>query len=423
MKHSISRRDENTIQSILKSIPGKCILGLILLCSLSGFVFPQVEKDAPIGVLVSAEELAEIKSKAMNGVATYTQNFKEFLHFTDSLMEASLQWPELSGEVVISDRSSRDPIQLSSTGGKLAYGTAIAWHLTGEEKYAEKSRSMILALADTHGYRNEEKPSFHWGAQGILNLARGGTPYIYAADLLASWSGWSPNDKLNFQIWLRDIMYPKVAWASRWRKNNWGVAGSFSAALIAYYLMDHPDWKLLELSPRKQTLSPDESFKSHNRYQVGRLLTTDEWKMDGKVKLWGILPNGAIPEEIRRGNDPIDGDHLPSDGSGTHYTMTFIEHITAHAEFLRRLGDNSLFDHVAEDGSGSLLQAYLFVIENPIKSHCFTPNRINALYLAYDYYRHPAMLIALKNCGPGNISGQRLALFGRLTRPIQGGNQ
>ncbi len=149
-----------------------------------------------------------------------------------------------------------------------------------------------------------------------------------------------------------------MAWASRTRKNNWGVAGSFSAALIAFYLTDHQDWKLEELSPVNQKLSPDEAYESHNAYQIGRFSTSDEWKMDAKVSLWGILPNGAIPEEIRRGDDPIDGDYLPSDGSGTHYTMTHIEHLTAHAEFLLRRGDSSLYDHVANDGSGSLLQEY-----------------------------------------------------------------
>ncbi|WP_439482186.1 alginate lyase family protein [Cyclobacterium plantarum] len=390
------------------------ILLLIASFSQSGLA----QNKGTIGVLVSPAELAEIKGKAREGIVPYHQNLGEFLYFTDSLMHAASQWQELSGEVIVHGRSSSDPIQISSTGGKLVYGTALAWHLTGEEKYAEKSRELILDLTDTYGYRNDAEDSFHWGAQGILNLARGGTPYIYAADLLESWSGWSEKDKLRYQIWLRDIMYPKVAWASRWRKNNWGVAGSFSSALIAWYLRDQPDWQLKEISPKVQKLSPNEAFASHNRYQIGRLLTSDEWKMDGKVELWGILPNGAIPEEIRRGDDPIDGDHLPSDGSGTHYTMTFIEHLTAHAEFLRRQGDTRLYDHIAKDGSGSLLQAYLFVVDNPIKSHCFTSNRINAMYFAYDYYRHPALLSSLQQCGPGNISGQRLALFGRLTRPL-----
>ena len=379
---------------------------------------PKTTINSPKGILVSVNELHEIRDKAKMGIEPHYTNVNLFLSFIDSLMQISENWPELSGEITISGGSSSQPVQLSSAGGKLVYGTAIAWQLKGKEKYANKTRDLILDLTDTYGYRNSNDKEFHWGAQGILNLARGGTPYIYAADLLEGWPGWSANDKLTFQIWLRDVMYSKVAWASRTRKNNWGAAGSFSAAVIAFYLMDHPDWKLEELSPVHQKLSPQEAYKSHNAYQIGRLSTSDKWKMDAKVSLWGILPNGAIPEKIRRGKDPIDGDYLASDASGTHYTMTHIENLTAHAEFLLHRGDSSLYEHVAKDSSGSLLQAYLFVTDNPVKSHCFTPDRINALYVAYHYYKHPAMLRSLKKCGPGNICGQRLALYGRLTHPV-----
>jgi hypothetical protein len=376
------------------------------------------KKDRPIGVLISPEAILEIKEKAYKGLEPHRSNVVEFLSFIDDLNKASEQWEPLPDEVKVVGRSSSNPIQLSSTGGKLVYGLAIAWHLTGNEAYAQKAKELILNLSTTYNYQNAEEPKFDWGAQGILNLARGGTPYIYAADLLEGWAKWTEKDKLRYQIWLRDVMYSKVAWASRYRKNNWGVAGSFSAALIAYYLMDHPDWKLKEISPKSLSLSPKEAFAAHNAMQIRRQKTTEDWKLDAKVNIWGILPNGAIPEEIRRGDDPIDGDYLPSEGSGTHYTMTYIEHLTAHAEFLRRLGDHSIYDNIEKDGSGSLLQAYHFVIDNPKGTHCFTPNRINALYMAYDYYKDPAMLRSLKDCGPGNISGQRLALFGRLTHPL-----
>jgi hypothetical protein len=397
---------------------------LILISILAFNIVPaksQIQKDSDAnsvysrGILISPNELYQIRDLARTGKEPHQTDVAVFIDYIDSLMLASYSWPELGSEIVISGRSSGEPIQLSSTGGKLVYGAAIAWHLTDNEKYASYARKLILDLTRTYGYRDGNKEEFHWGAQGILNLARGGTTYIYGAVLLEGWQGWTVSHKLKYQIWLRDVMYAKVAWASRTRKNNWGVAGSFSAALISYYLQEHPEWELEEISPSPNKLSPQEAFKLHNAFQFGRLKTSNEWEMDAKAAQWGILPNGAIPEEIRRGKDPIDGDYLASNGSGTKYTMTHIEHLTAHAEFLYRLGDSSLYDHVENDGSGSLLQAYMFVINNPVKSHCFTPSRINALYMAYQYYKNPAMLKSLKACGPGNISGQRLALFGRLT--------
>ncbi len=373
------------------------------------------EEVKPKGFLISVDELDEIRMKAKSRIEPYYSNVIDFLGYIDSVLEESKNWSPLTGEVVVHGRSSRDPVQLSSQGGKLVYGLAIAWHLTKNTGYAEHCRRLILDLTDTFGYRNQEETQFHWGAQGILNLARGGTPYIYAADLLEGWEGWSQDDKLRYQRWLRDVQYPKVAWASRFRKNNWGVAGSFSASAIAYYLMDQPNWVLEEFEPRKVKLSPKEAYNVHNMLQIQRQNTSDEWKMDAKTFLWGIQPNGAIPEEIRRGNDPVDSDYLPSEGSGTHYSMTYIEHLTAHAEFLHRRGDNSIYENIESDGSGSLLRAYLFLIDNPLGSHCFTANRRNALYMAYSYYKHPALLQSIKVCGKSTIAGQRLALFGRLT--------
>jgi hypothetical protein len=396
---------------------GYFLAALLLMHTLFSCQKNKMSINAPKGYLVSVEELQMINEKAKAGIEPHSSNVILFINYIDSLMKGSTDWPALSGEIVIQNRSRREPVQLSFDGTRLVYGTAIAWHITGDEKYAKRCKELILDLTDTYGFRNAEHDEFHWGAQGILNLTNV-ILYINAADLLESWQGWLEVDKLDFQIWLRDIVYEKVAWASRTRKNNWGVFGSYACATIAYYLMGHPDWKLEESFPYQQKLSPQEAYDSHNAYQIGRQRTSEEWRMDAKTFIWGILPNGGIPEEIRRGDDPVDGEYLPTFGSGTHYTQAYIEALTAHAEFLHRRGDNSLYDNIFEDGSGSLLQAYLFVIDNPLGSHCFTASRINAIYIAYNYYKHPALLKSIKECGPSDIHGRCMSLFGRLTHPI-----
>ena len=132
----------------------------------------------PAGVLVSVEELLDIQYQSAMGQEPHATNVAEFIEFVDRLNESSRGWPELSGEVVVRSPSSSDPIQLSADGGRLVYGLAIAWHLTGNEQYAWRAREMILDLTDTHGYRDHLAREFRFGAQGILNLARGGTPYI-----------------------------------------------------------------------------------------------------------------------------------------------------------------------------------------------------------------------------------------------------
>lgn len=355
------------------------------------------------GYLTTPEELEEIAQKAEAGIEPYKTNVAEFLRF----IGPPEYWPygDISGEVNVFDGSSSDPPHLSASAAKLVYGKAIAYYITGNEKYAKVARVRILDLIDTYGFG---------GNQSILNLARGGTPYIYAADLLEPYLGWSLEDKRQFQTWLKDEMYPKVAWASRVRKNNWGVAGSLSAAVIADYLSD-TGWTLTEISPHFLTLSLAEAYQQHNLQQIYRQSTEKLYKMDAKRSIWGIMPYGGIPEEIRRGSNPIDGLYLERIDSGGDYTMTYIEHLTAHAEFLWRRGDSSLYDNIFADGSGSLLQAIKFVIDNPIKSHPWEASRRGALHIAYRYYRDESILKSLDQYGPGTIEGQRLSLFGRLT--------
>ncbi len=108
--------------------------------------------NSPKGILVSVQELQDIKAKAKQGLEPYSTNLKLFFNFIDSLMQVSKSWSELNGEITVSNRSSSNPIQISSTGGKLVYGTALAWQLTGDEKYAERAKELILDLTDTYGY-------------------------------------------------------------------------------------------------------------------------------------------------------------------------------------------------------------------------------------------------------------------------------
>ena len=54
--------------------------------------FAQMNKASSGGILVSPAELAEIKNKALDRIAPYHQNLKQFLHFVDRLVHAASQW-------------------------------------------------------------------------------------------------------------------------------------------------------------------------------------------------------------------------------------------------------------------------------------------------------------------------------------------
>ena len=318
--------------------------------------------------------------------------------------------------------------------------------------YAQSAKEKILDLTDTYGYVTKNGSSVHeWNAsnQAILNLARGGIPYIYAADLLDGY--FTPTEKKKFQIWLKEEVYPKVSWASRVRKNNWGVAGSCTASIIADYLSDSGimlcefgyntstglfwDGKLSDLNWKE--ISTQDAFTQHNDLQVKRMSAKPNDRMDSPIpditvaegqslNLWGILANGAIPDELRRGANGtynttawVTADYILKEGSGFTYTLSFLDHLIAHAEFLRRRGITKIYDHVENDGSASLLKAIKFVINNPIKSYYFTDQHSSALFFAYDYYKDTSILYSIKsNPVQANIDGQRMAVFGPLIRPI-----
>ena len=57
----------------------------------------------------------------------------------------------------------------------------------------------------------------------FLTLGRQVPGYVFAADLIAGYSGWTPTDKSAFQRWLAVNVYDLVDWASDSRSTNWAA--------------------------------------------------------------------------------------------------------------------------------------------------------------------------------------------------------
>jgi hypothetical protein len=109
-----------------------------------------------------------------------------------------------------------------------------------------------------------------------------------------------------------------------------------------------------------------------------------------------------------------------------HLSGTVLE-----AEVLLRRGDNSLFNNMKGDGSGSILHAILYVIDNPYDpnppTHSFDwlDSRKSILEIAYRYYRHPSIA---KQLGIGTSSrnidsdgNSAMPHFGTLTHGFAAG--
>lgn len=396
----------------------------------------------PRGYLITPAELRAIKQKADQGKQPYAASVRELLnHSTMSSATAWVSQSSLSGDVVCSDGTQKNssgqtlpkgPNYLIE-GSRQVYGKMLTAILRGGstgESYARNARARILDLVDTTGWGGSV---YHTDNQCILYLSWYLPHFVMAADLLEDYpSIWTTSDKNSFQRWLAAQAYPKVAWASRVRSNNWGSGGSYAAALLADYLWDS-GLTLHEYKPTSRSLTPGQAYREHTSEQLSRISATvaPRDQQDSKCLPYkGIQPSGAVPDELRRAeiSNPLSmctATYLPSSGGGYasayNYQMIFLEHIVAHAEFTQRRGDRRLYNGLS-DGSGSIQRGIKFIVANPVSaafSYDWDVNRKAMLYVAQRFYRTTAIGGRLYK-GEALRSGHTIS-YGRLTHGFASG--
>lgn len=338
---------------------------------------PQIafEEGGPRGYMTTPDELMEVARKAASSKEPYrsaVNGLMEYVSYAD-------YWPygSISGK-----QNCKEPLEPAfiGEGAPLVFAKALAYHITGNTDYAESVKMLLLDLTDTNGFGGEK---YSGGNQCILNLSWYIPNWIIAADLIEDYSNWTKTDKAMFQTWLAQEVYKKTAWSSRERRNNWGSAGSAASGMIADYVWDSS--LLLEGA------SPHAAYLEHKENQLDRLNTQKEF--DSPCSKWGIQPDGAIPDELKRGSSGCNAKWIKKDDGSYTYTMTFLQGAVMHAEFLLRRGDSSLYDNMAEDGSGSILRAIHFVIDNQAdsgKSHDWRSSAKPTLEVTFRYYRDRA---------------------------------
>ncbi len=368
------------------------------------------------GYITSQSELVALKQKSDSGTEPYRTNVTNFLNYigtpeTWNYGTASGEFKTISingsNECVSETQIMGDKVLGDEAGSPLIYGKALAYHLSGNAQYAAKVREILLDLTDTYGF---DSNVYSGSNQCILHLAFGIPNIIQAADLLETYPGWTASDKVQFQTWLMKEVYPKVAWASRARKNNWGSAGSLSSTMIADYVHNTSNF-LNEYSPNQLSLTPADAYSQHKKLQLDRMNT--EWKGDSNCTKWGIQPYGGIPDETRRGTTGCDGQFILALDSSWSYQITQIDFLIYNAEFLLRRGDNSIYDNIAANGSGSLLNSIKFVIDNPLKIVEWKDSKKSSLFAAYRYYKQPSIGLSAKSLT--STKGGSIFPFGRLT--------
>jgi len=297
-------------------------------------------------------------------------------------------------------------------GAPDAYAKILAFHLSGELELAVEARERVLDLVDTYGFELAGGRDYSGSNQCILELGISIPVWVETASLLESSDVWGQEDRLAFARWLAKEVYPKVARASRARRNNWGAAGSLSASIIARHV-DGIVPQLTEEAPEKRSLSPSQAAEEHDAMQLARIQTS--WRGDSRCKRYGIQVYGGIPDELRRGATGCDGSFLESekDASHTYHTM-HVELLVFHAEVLRRVGDPSFFEIAPSSGPPAILQSILFVIDNPSSGGRSWPwgSRTGSLILANRHYEDERLARAIETAE--TFRGGRALPYARL---------
>ncbi len=383
-----------------------------MVCMLSGF---KTARPAPSrnsrGYVTTPGELATVAEKASRHQQPYQNAVDDLVRFARS----PNYWPfgSIRGEQGCSE--TLEP-EFLGNGSPLIEAKAMAFHLTGDKEYAAAVREKLLQLPSTFGYGGN---NYSGSNQCILNLSWYVPGFIIAADLIEGYESWSESDKRSFQRWLANEVYPKVEWASDVRSNNWGAAGSATAAMIADYLVDYPE-DLRSRTGKKVTVA--DAYRTARQRQIDRFDGNSYMDNYGCKTAFGqgIRPDGGIPWELVRGTSGCDARWIKDLDKSWTYMQTFMQGAVMHAELLLRRGDASLYNNETRTGAGSLLRAIHFLIENPAgKSVPWKePNGKQTLELTYRYYRDPAMAeqlrVGKKDRYIGGKSGQMLH-FGTIT--------
>jgi hypothetical protein len=374
--------------------------------------------SASPGALTSATELAAYRAAADAGSSPQKENRARLL--TDA--RAAWAWGSVSGEFGTTGTSSSKKCHpLASTSGADylldgapdAYAQVLGSFLARDESLARQARTHVLDLVDTSGFRGLTSSDDYSGDnQCVLDLALSIPVWIETARLLEDTTVWSSADTAAFRGWLATQVYPKVAWASRTRRNNWGAAGSLAADTIASYVAGGVA-SLQEYSPTRLTLTPAQALAAHAGMQLSRVGSS--WVGDAQCGKRGIQWHGGIPEELRRGSTGCDGSYLVSSDSASTYQMMHVELLVFHAEAMRRRGDLGLYQAKTSQGQPSILQAILFVVQNPAggTSWSWTSSRWGALITAASFYDN-AKIGSLARSDP-TFRGGRTLPYTRIT--------
>lgn len=202
---------------------------------------------------------------------------------------------------VPSATANRADYTAASTLGKAIKSLGIAYALTGDANYADKSIELINAWCVNPNTRMTPKFT-NFNDQSYIELCITMPAMFYAADLMWNYHNWNASDKDAFRQWTTLILESAKSWSRGNNFENWRLVFISAASVIAddvvsrNYAFDK--WKVLigkqmDTSGKMITEIGRTTSLSYSTYAVCAMIETAEVAKHYGVDLYNfVLPDG-----------------------------------------------------------------------------------------------------------------------------------
>jgi hypothetical protein len=337
---------------------------------------------APTGIVTTPGQLAATKAQADSGIEPSRGAVKSLLQNANEALSAQpcavALYTTSSGDSCLNEASEH------------AFVLAMAYWMTGDPRYSSKAADFI------HAWSNTLVQIDLTDDQAQLDWSRFAPALIWGAELLDGTPGWTAADRQKLTTLLVTVALPQGRLAAE-RTNNWADAGNLLRLSIAVYA-HLPAERAAAVADWKAMLD-------------GVRQSDGSWK-------YGMLPDGSLAEENRRGED------------GLSYNQGAPSVKTVFAEIMRRQGDESLYNYRTPRGVGlkngwDFLAAQVVNANNGACSWPYTPDHCvkysnrSGWEIAYSYWRSADYLGPLSLHRPYQWSnwadpGYSTVMFGAL---------
>lgn len=309
----------------------------------------------PGGIVTTPAQLALTKTQADIGVEPSRGAIKSLLKNADAALQATpcaiVSYTTSAGDNCLNEASESTLV------------LAMAYWVTGDPRYSSKAAEFIRAWSSelVQIDANDDQAQLDW--------SRFAPAMIWGAELLDGTPGWTPADRQKFTAMLVGVVLPQGQQAAK-RTNNWADAGNLLRLSVAVYA-NLPDERKAAIASWKAMLD-------------GVRQSDGSW-------LYGMLPDGSLAEENRRGAD------------GLSYNQGALSVKTVFAEIVRRQGDGSLYSYRTPRGVG-LKNGWDFLAPQVLSAdagacawpyttdHCVDYSNRSGWEIAYAYWRDPVYL-------------------------------